>query len=473
MRIQLKNNAALIIGLLIVLFLQLLTLHNSMFWDTVHFASIQPNYFFNNHFSDFVLPDEADSGHIPGFALYIAGIWSLFGRSLENSHLAMMPFAIGIVWQLHLLCKRFITPQYSGLALLMVLMDPSLLSQLTLVSPDVVLVFAFLLAMNSILRNQKILLSLSILVLFGMSSRGMTLSLCLLILDLYCNVDFRRKALLVLGALIKRSLIYIPAVLLLILYYSWHFHTKGWLILHTESPWAAGQKVVDAKGLAVNLILLGWRLVDFGRIIVWLIALTLFIHYRKSILRESGNRPLILLLVCLIVLMSSTMLWASNLIGHRYLIPFYLLFALFCTRILFSEFVPPKFRKTAIFLWIAVLSSGNFWVYPSNLAQGWDSTPAHLPYYELRHEAIDWLEKEAIHFKEVQTFFPNYNPIDRIDLNGKTRGFEKFDGNAEYVFFSNIYNVPDSTQERIRNEYNVVKRFERRGVYIVIYKKKL
>ena len=53
----------------------------------------------------------------------------------------------------------------------MVLADPTILSQVTLVSPDVPLVFFFLLGTNSLIENKKALLTLSILALFLINTR--------------------------------------------------------------------------------------------------------------------------------------------------------------------------------------------------------------------------------------------------------------------------------------------------------------
>ena len=47
-------------------------------------------------------------------------------------------------------------------------------------------------------------------------------------------------------------------------------------------------------------------------------------------------------------------------------------------------------------LLLAGLISGNLWIYPRNIAQGWDATLAHVPYYNLRIEAINYLDKNNI-----------------------------------------------------------------------------
>ena len=69
------------------------------FWDTVQLASQHAQFFLENGFSTFLLPDEMDSGHPPTFGFYLALVWRVFGKTLSISHLAMLPFLLGIVWQ--------------------------------------------------------------------------------------------------------------------------------------------------------------------------------------------------------------------------------------------------------------------------------------------------------------------------------------------------------------------------------------
>ena len=79
------------------------------------------------------------------------------------------------------------------------------------------------------------------------------------------------------------------------------------------------------------------------------------------------------------------------------------------------------------------LVSGNLWVYPESISQGWDASLAHTPYHSLRNEAIDSLEVLNIDVSEIASFFPNYNKIDEIDLNENPKAFTKFSNNSKYI----------------------------------------
>ncbi|MEA1897674.1 MAG: hypothetical protein U9N53_08430, partial [Bacteroidota bacterium] len=104
------------------------------FWDTVQLASRHAHFYFENNFNELFLPDEIDSGHIPSFGIYLALAWKLFGKSLFVSHFAMLPFLYGIILQAWLLIKKYFPPQLSLPVLILLLADPTLLSQSILVS---------------------------------------------------------------------------------------------------------------------------------------------------------------------------------------------------------------------------------------------------------------------------------------------------------------------------------------------------
>ena len=116
MTVKNQNYFFLFISYAAAFLLVVLHRNNSFFWDTVQLGSAHANYYYDNQFSSLLLPIEIDSGHIPTFGMYIALLWKLFGRTLAVSHLAMLPFALGIVFQIFKLCRKFIPEQFVGLA---------------------------------------------------------------------------------------------------------------------------------------------------------------------------------------------------------------------------------------------------------------------------------------------------------------------------------------------------------------------
>ncbi|MBW1294899.1 hypothetical protein [Aquimarina litoralis] len=447
--------------------------NNAFFWDTVQLGSKHANHYFTTNFSVLLLPDYIDSGHIPAFGAYIAMFWKLFGRSLWVSHIAMLPFGFGVIYQLFKLLHKFISSKYIAIAFILVLIDPSIMSQMLLISPDIVLLFFFLLAVNSVLDNKKIILSIAIIFLFLTSMRGMMLSVCVLIFDLYNNMLFRKSFKSLFYNLLRRSVIYIPAFLIFITY-SWiHFREKGWIGFHEDSPWSGSFASVGLRGVLFNIAVLGWRILDFGRIGIWLVFFILFLKYRKQMFTSDYIKRVAFFFGCLVIILPLNMLWAKGLLANRYLIPIYLIFSIMCATILFSDFVNHKLRIILITIWTTLIISGNFWIYPPKISQGWDATLAHLPYYDLRLKGKEFLDTQGILIEDVASFFPNVASFDDVDLNGQKESFAIFDGRNKYVFYSNIYNVSDKEYDDIMANYKEIKKFGKNGVFIWIGKRRM
>jgi hypothetical protein len=128
--------------------------HNFFFWDTMQLASQHAHFFYeNDNFSTFLLPDDMDSGHPPTFGFYLALMWKLFGKSLIVSHLAMLPFLLGSIWQAWELGEKTVGEGWTLWFLLLLVVCPVVAGQAVLVSPDTVLLFFFLMALNAIFDN--------------------------------------------------------------------------------------------------------------------------------------------------------------------------------------------------------------------------------------------------------------------------------------------------------------------------------
>ena len=200
------------------------------FWDTIQLGSLHAHYYYENHFNSLLLPNNIDSGHIPAFGMYLALVWILFGKTLFISHFAMLPFILGIIFQGYRLIKKFISFPHQVMALIVFLCDATLLSQMVLISPDVPLVFFFLLGLNAVLNNRKSLVTMAVCGLFLTSMRGMMISGSLLILDIILHISFG-ELIITFNQLLKKSMGYLPALLIWLFYSYYHYRTKGWIRL--------------------------------------------------------------------------------------------------------------------------------------------------------------------------------------------------------------------------------------------------
>jgi len=459
-------------GFTLVAILFIVTAKNGFFWDTIQLGSEHAVFFLSTGFSQLLLPDSIDSGHIPAFGFYLALMWKIFGRSLIVSHIAMLPFIAGILWQLIRLLNKLVKPRYAGWAFLIVLADPSLLSQMTLMSPDVPLVFFFLLGLNAILENRRIMLSIALAFLFLTSMRGMMVASCLFFVDIWQNIYRGCKPESRISGIFNRLLIFMPALSIFTLYNGYHFYIKGWIGFHHASPWASLFERVPLSGMIYNAGIIGWRLVDFGRIGLWILFFYLLLRLKKDIFTQSNARFLFFTFFIVTLFLSINMIWARNLLCHRYLLPAYISFSLFCVTMLFSLETGNRLKIIWISFLLVTLISGNLWVYPEKIATGWDATLAHLPYYRVRKEAIKYLDKNNVDFMQVQSFFPNISSIDDFDLDGDRRQFHDFNNSTLYVLYSNVFNISDADYDIIKNEFTVEKQFKTGKVYIDICRRK-
>lgn len=446
------------------------------FWDTIQLASRHAGFFFDNDFRSIILPNEIDSGHIPFLGIYLAAAWKIFGRSLFVSHIAMLPFVLGIVWQMSGLVKKYIPEKWQIAAMMILMLDPTLLAQCTLVSPDVLLVFFFLMALNNLSEKNRIFYGIALTGLTLSSMRGMMCVAGLFCADIIITL-YNKKALTNArdfpSAFFRIIIPYLPALFIAGLFFSWHFYKTGWIGYHKGMPWYTFFETVDFKGAVYNTFILGWRLIDFGHLFIWITAffcLWHFYKYRPSLTHSSVTLFIILITVFLSI--AHAFVLHRNLSMHRYLLPVYVVFTLLVLHYLYNNTGETFPRKFFTWLLIIGLMSGNFWVYPDRIAKGWDSTLAYIPYFSLRKKMMDFMDRNDIKIEETGTCFPNAGVIDRIDLSGNMRSFAEKDLlTNNYIFYSNIFNdFSDDELLELKEEWQPIKELRLIQVKIILYK---
>ncbi|MFK8006378.1 MAG: hypothetical protein AB8H03_08410 [Saprospiraceae bacterium] len=457
------------------LVLTFLVRDNFFFWDTVQLGSIHGQFYFENNFSSFFLPENIDSGHPPTFGIYIALVWKIFGKSLATSHFAMLPFLFGIIFYLERLGEYFFQNSiFTFVFILLLIVDPCLAGQAVLVTPDIVVAFFFLMSLDGIFNEKRKILTIGIIGLCLISMRGIMVTAAIFLLD-FLNYYFILKKEFKLKSFFVNTLPYTFGVGLGVLFLLFHYLETGWMGYHEDSPWAPAFEKVDFTGGIKNIIVLGWRLLDFGRIFLWLILLIIGINiFRRKQQLDLKTQQLLTLLGTLILFLTPALIIHKMLLGHRYLLPIFLIIDFIAVYTIF-KYVKKREWKIAFFVvCFAGLSLGNFWIYPKKISQGWDSTLAHLPYYELRNEMIDFIQKEEIPFEKIGSAFPNLLSLKYIDLKDSEKHLEEKNlEKQEYIFYSNIFN--DFTDEEIddlERNWKVVKEFKNLNVCVILYQKK-
>lgn len=450
-----------VLFLIIYLLLFLFTCRNSFFWDTTHLASLQAWWYYDNEFRFFFLPDNIDSGHPSYFAMLLAFLWKIFHPSLLVGHLMMLPFLVLLVIEVVRFSKYYFPENWAFVASLL-LFNPIILAQSTLVSPDVVLVCSFFFTLNGILKNNAIRILTGVLLLGAISMRGMMCIPYLFIFGMLKSKTFNVP-------FWKAVLVYIPGAFLAFLFLLAHYMQKGWIGYHENSPWAESFERVGFGGFLRNIVVFFWRLFDLGMIFMWL---TLFILFLKTKISFSKRTKELLLLGCLCFLFSILLqFFYKYSLLHRYLFPF-ISIAIFVVFSFFEENVSSARLNKIWCISLLFMVFGNFWIFPDRIAKSWDATLGHLPFYTLRKDALTYLKKENIPLSSVSGGFPYYESGKCLDLNSDTSTYSRAPlERTEYILYSNISN--DYSDEQLfflKEKCTALKAFGKWPVRFVLYR---
>lgn len=223
-KFQIENQKKILPFYFLVLAIILVSVNFFFFWDKDILHSRHAFWYLENGFS-ILQPPDFDSGHPPVMGLLLAFLWKIFGVNLVIGHLAMIPFAFALVWQLYRFTAFFIKSDSIYWALLLVIIDTSILTQFVILTGDLLTLVFFFWAINSILYKKRISLLFALIFLAITSSRGM-LS-CVIIGFFDCYLILRRKE-----NFIRRIIYiipyYLPAIIVAGSYLVYHHLKTGW-----------------------------------------------------------------------------------------------------------------------------------------------------------------------------------------------------------------------------------------------------
>lgn len=452
------------------------TAENPYFWDTAQFGSEHADWYYSHSFRYLLVPDAMDSGHPTTFGMYIALAWTLLGKTLLTSHLAMLPWIVLLVVQAvklgHSLFPGNKFMEWWTPALL--LSQATLLAQSTLVSPDLLLMALFFWALNALLRHRRLSLSVAVLLMGALSMRAMMLGVCLFIFACVLNRHRYRG----LPGIFKNLLPFLPGGILGLAFFVYHYLSKGWIGYHEASPWANGFATVGWIGFCKHLIILGWRIVDLGNVFIVVATLMLSVIWLKHKAVMTGPRRNLLqafyaLFAACFLVMALPLCVYQGLLAHRYQMPLFAVFILL--GLLLIDGLKVRHRDLLLTLILAGQLSGHFWTYPLPLSQGWDSTLGHLPYYPLRAEFLDYFEKHGLEKSEITTTSPSFKSERILELQGSDEPFREPVENkieTEYLWFSNVNNQLLDYYVTHRNDWEVIKEKRVLNVYMALLKRK-
>jgi hypothetical protein len=441
--------------------------HHPFFWDTIQLASKHGHFFYETDFQSLILPPEIDSGHPPLFGMYLAVLWKIFGKTLTISHFAMLPFLWGCVFLLVKSGEKLAGTKGAFWLPLICFADPVLASQSILVSPDIPLLFFMLLGLWGIYRKDApVLLTISVLGLGLISMRGMMVAVGLFAFSLVvCDKKITPAALLI------KLLPFIPGGVIAGVFLFYHYLETGWIGYHAGSPWAPSYERVGLGGFLKNVLILGWRLADFGRLFMWLaLGWMVFRGIQRHWKISKTARQLGWLTTILFLVLIPSQLLHVGLLAHRYLLPIFVSLAML-TFHLANETLDKRLINRVLGVVVAGLLTGNLWIYPRGIAMGWDSTLAHVPWYEISLRMKKHIHALKIPMETVGTAFPNIGSREIIELNGNSEGFSEKDFSKNcYILYSNVMNDFTNPEiETLERNWLEIKRLEYGGIYVILF----
>lgn len=326
----------------------------------------------------------------PLFPLYLAAALKTFGRGLFTLHWAMLPIALGIVWQSVVLIRQHVAERYHTRALLLLFAEPLFLSQFTWVSAHSAVLFCYLLGLNQITKGKNTLKFLALLGLSATHFIGFLLFISLFITEITLQTTQWRK-----NGFFRLQNLW-PYLLVSLAVISWSFYSEFAL---NKAPYAFPDVFYRDK-------LAGWRLLlknegewylqlfMYGRAILTGLVLLYLILWALGYARPKlPERTLILAWVIpTAVLEAGTVLYQTPVRGVYLLIPVVLAIPLLFSIFSYSRFLRAELRLLFFVLTFGLLVSSHAMPYYGNLK----NTLYYRHYFPAAEAMQQYLKQKAL-----------------------------------------------------------------------------
>jgi 4-amino-4-deoxy-L-arabinose transferase-like glycosyltransferase len=459
------KNKVLFIPFIFFITLTFLSRDIPFFWSGTFFSE-QAVTFFNLGFNNFISPLDVDTGGFPLYSSYLTIVWKVFGKTLTVSHLALLPFMLGIVYEYYKLASNFLKDKMLWLAMVLLLIEPTFITQSILMAYDLLLVYFFLLALNSLIKNNRLLFLVAATLLCLSNVRGVFMLSALFIIDLI--FQYQR------GEKIKLSvtLNYLLPVLAVLCWALYHHAETGWyLVSPTRESYS--EAFISFKMVFRQMFYSLWKIVDFGRVVLCIVVFIGSIYLFKRSENNQLKQILILVIVPAIVLVVGIST-VGNPVGHRYFMVVFLLLTI-ATCFILQHIVDVR-KRSLLFITICVaLITGNFWIYPQRFGNGWDSSLKILSYFSLQKEVDQFIVQNKIDPNEIATQFPFVANTQFSYLTEESQIFMDVKkgplNDYKYFLNSNLINSGLINElEVLKKDWTLLKEFKSGQIYISLYR---
>jgi len=116
------------------------------FWDNIQQISKEAHWFYQNNFSSLIIPIHSSSDeivptgyHPPLMGIMTAALWKIFGYHLWVSHFFVFCWFFILLYQTIKLLQLIFPQKYASGALIIVLLEATVLTQFAIASPDFII----------------------------------------------------------------------------------------------------------------------------------------------------------------------------------------------------------------------------------------------------------------------------------------------------------------------------------------------
>jgi len=347
--------------------------NDPFFGDAVASTSRAAHNIYEHHLDTVFYPADADPGHPTFYSYLLAILWSICGRTLAVSHLYGCTWALILAFMFRRVASLFLERREVNIATVLLLLFPTYLSQSAMMLNTVALMSFFLLAVYGLLTDIKrwLLLGSCLMCITHLQAAFLLLSLCSL--DAYGNVWLLKKQKLA-EWIQKRVLVYAIPFLLFAGWLWLHYRHTGWLLVSPQ--YADVEELNGFTSYVKALLLMGWRMIDYGMLPFYLILGILFIMQKQT--RSNTIQWLMLVLPCCF----GMAVFLENTIGHRYFMAFGMLAIVLTIHAL--QYLAEQKRTLVFAVLAASLLAGNFLYYPGKTLG--DATLAYRSYFPIAEQ---------------------------------------------------------------------------------------
>jgi hypothetical protein len=477
-----KKNTVFTIVTIVYTTLTIISLNYCYFWDNIYYTPDFAIKFYNFDADNLVSLNTilnnqfiASLGlHPPTLGFITAVMWKFIGPYLWVSHLFFYIWFLVISFNLWKLLQITTPKEIVSWIFILIMLEPAMLSQYVIASPDFILITAFILSTRAIFENNKKLLLIGLIILCGIHIRGLFAGVILLFVDYYYQLFIQKKQLNI-GLFIKITYPYLIVFSIFLAYIIIYYNAGGISIL--ESPNKSHYSTPNFNQIIKNIATFSLRSIESGRIIIWISGFVILFLMLKNKIKTSNQVKVILILFILHFGLYFIFIFISRMpFCHRYFFPHYIALTIIVINGIWNYFN----QKKAIILFVTILFfeiTGNFWIYPNPISNSWDCTLAHLPYYELRKKCFNFIDSSKIDYNRISADYTLYGNRKMIELSKDNKivknQTESSKEEYDYFIYSNISNSNDSLLLNLKdsNYWVPIKKFEKGFVDIIIYKR--